>query len=80
MPIIYYGKMGILGASAAMNVATMAAPQSTDTAANKLSNTDQKKRLELLTYVKAHLDLIAVTMLVSYLGYSLYQMHKKGIK
>jgi hypothetical protein len=70
--------MGLLGASAAMNVATMAAPQSTDTTANKLSDSEQQKRLELLTYVKAHLDLIAVTLLVGYLSYSLYQMHQKG--
>jgi hypothetical protein len=47
------------------------------------SQTDPKKqeRLELLTYVKAHFDLIAVTLLVAYLGYQVYKISKeKGSK
>jgi hypothetical protein len=47
------------------------------------SQTDSKKqeRLELLTYVKAHFDLIAVTLLVAYLGYQVYKISKeKGSK
>jgi hypothetical protein len=43
------------------------------------SQSDPKKqeRLELLTYVKAHFDLIAVTLLVAYLGYQVYKMSKE---
>jgi len=47
------------------------------------SQSDPKKqeRLELLTYVKAHFDLIAVTLLVAYLGYQVYKISKeKGSK
>jgi hypothetical protein len=61
------------------NAMTMGSPQSLDTSANgnKLSDPDKQKRLELLTYVKAHFDLIAVTLLVGYLGYALYNETKK---
>lgn len=58
------------------NMASMASPSPIDTSAKTISNDDKQKRLELLTYVKAHFDLIAVTLLVAYLGYSLYQMQK----
>jgi hypothetical protein len=62
------------------NAMTMGAPQTLDTTANngnKLSDPDKQARLELLTYVKAHFDLIAVTLLVGYLGYALYNETKK---
>ena len=58
------------------NMASMASPSPIDTSAKTISNDDKQKRLELLTYVKAHFDLVAVTLLVAYLGYSLYQMQK----
>ncbi len=58
------------------NMASMASPSPIDTSAKSLSDQEKQKRLELLTYVKAHFDLIAVTLLVAYLGYSLYQMKK----
>lgn len=43
------------------------------------SQTDPEKqeRLELLTYVKAHFDLIAVTLLVAYLGYQVFKISKE---
>lgn len=56
------------------NMASMASPSPIDTSAKSLSDQKKQERLELLTYVKAHFDLIAVTLLVAYLGYSLYQM------
>jgi len=61
------------------NAMTMGSPQSLDTSSNgnKLSDPDKQQRLELLTYVKAHFDLIAVTLLVGYLGYALYNETKK---
>jgi hypothetical protein len=58
------------------NMASMASPSPTDTSAKSFSDKEKQERLELLTYVKAHFDLIAVTLLVAYLGYSLYQMNK----
>jgi hypothetical protein len=58
------------------NMASMASPSPTDTSSKTLSDEKKQERLELLTYVKAHFDLIAVTLLVTYLGYSLYQMQK----
>lgn len=60
------------------NMASMASPSPTDTSAKSISDQEKKERLELLTYVKAHFDLIAVTLLVAYLGYSLYQMNKSS--
>lgn len=41
------------------------------------SDPKKQERLELLTYVKAHFDLIAVTLLVAYLGYQVYKMSKE---
>lgn len=60
------------------NMASMASPSPIDTSAKSISDQEKKERLELLTYVKAHFDLIAVTLLVAYLGYSLYQMNKSS--
>ena len=54
------------------NMVTMGAPSSTDTSTKTLSDPDKQARLELLTYLKAHFDLIAVTLLVGYLGFALY--------
>jgi len=59
--------------SQASNLVTMAAPSSTDASVD-VQDKDRKERLELLTYTKAHLDLIAVTLLVAYLSYTLYKM------
>jgi hypothetical protein len=41
------------------------------------SDPEKQERLELLTYVKAHFDLIAVTLLVAYLGYQVYKISKE---
>lgn len=43
-----------------------------------VSDAQKKERLELLTYVKAHFDLIAVTLLVGYLGFALYNEMQKN--
>lgn len=59
------------------NMMTMGAPSPTDTSTN-VQDQDKKQRLELLTYVKAHFDLIAVTLLVGYLAFALYNETKKG--
>jgi hypothetical protein len=41
-----------------------------------MSDESKQNRLELITYVKAHFDLIAVTLLIAYLGYSIYKLNK----
>ena len=66
-----------LATSQFANMATMASPSPLDTTAKTMTQQKQQERLELLTYVKAHFDLVAVTLLVGYLGFSLYQMSKK---
>ena len=58
------------------NMMTMGAPNPTNTAI-EVQDQDKKERLELLTYVKAHFDLIAVTLLVGYLAFQLYRETKK---
>jgi hypothetical protein len=58
------------------NMMTMGAPNSTNTSTN-VQDQEKKERLELLTYVKAHFDLIAVTLLVGYLAFALYNETKK---
>jgi hypothetical protein len=58
------------------NMMTMGAPNSTNTSTN-VQDEEKKERLELLTYVKAHFDLIAVTLLVGYLAFALYNETKK---
>jgi len=60
-----------------INAVTMASTDSVNTSAT-MSNTDKQKRLELITYVKSHLDLIAVTLLVGYLGFALYNEMQKN--
>jgi len=42
--------------------------------------TDEKKqeRKELISYVKLHLDLIAVILVITYTGYLLYKANKGG--
>jgi hypothetical protein len=77
MPIKFYGKMITpISSMQFSNMASMASPSPLDTSAKSIADEDKQKRLELLTYVKAHFDLVAVTLLVAYLGYSLYQMKK----
>jgi len=42
----------------------------------QMKDENKQERMELLTYVKAHFDLIAVTLLIAYLGYSIYRLNK----
>ncbi len=72
MPIKFYGNM-----VTPMDLANATSSSISDTSIKSVSDQDKQKRLESLTYVKAHFDLLAVTLLVSYLAYSLYQMNKK---
>ncbi len=60
-----------------VNAVATSIPTSGDTSVPILED-EKKKRLELITYVKAHFDLISVTLLVAYLGISLYNEMKKN--
>jgi hypothetical protein len=53
-------------------------PTTTTTNNTTLKSEDKQQRLELINYVKAHFDLIAVTLLIAYLGYSIYKLNKGG--
>jgi hypothetical protein len=59
--------------SQSANLVTMADQSSTDSQMS-VQDKEKKERLELIAYVKAHLDLISVTLLVAYLSYTLYKM------
>jgi hypothetical protein len=59
--------------SQSANLVTMADQSSTDSPMS-VEDKQKKERLELIAYVKAHLDLISVTLLVAYLSYTLYKM------
>lgn len=43
---------------------------------SQMKDEEKQERMELLTYVKAHFDLIAVTLLIGYLAYSIYRLNK----
>ena len=73
MPTKYFGNMN---PSQLGNFASMASPSPTNTQSNGLSDPKKQDRMELLTYVKAHLDLVAVTLLVAYLSYSIVQLRR----
>jgi hypothetical protein len=66
--------------SVAANVVNAATLTPTNGTNGNTKMTDEKKqeRMELITYAKAHFDLIAVTLLIAYLGYSLYKLNKSG--
>jgi hypothetical protein len=51
---------------------------SSNNGTGNLSDPEKQQRLELLTYAKAHFDLIAVTLLVGYLGFALYNEFNKN--
>ena len=59
--------------SQATNLVNMADQLSPDSSMS-VQDKEKKERLELIAYVKAHLDLISVTLLVAYLSYTLYKL------
>jgi len=61
--------------SNAVSTASLAPTNGTNGNTN-MSDKNKQERMELLTYTKAHFDLIAVTLLIAYLGYSIYKMKK----
>lgn len=59
------------------NAIGMANNQPPQTINAKMNGEQKQKRMELLTLIKAHADLIAVTLLITYLGYSIYILNKQ---
>jgi hypothetical protein len=45
--------------------------------ASQSMSPDKKKRIETLSYLKAHLDIIAVGLTIAFLAYSILQIKKK---
>jgi len=60
-----------------VNTATL---RQTNRVNSNVKMTDEKKqeRKELISYVKLHLDLIAVILVITYTGYLLYKANKGG--
>jgi len=58
-----------------VNTASLAPTNGTNGNSN-MSDKNKQERMELLSYTKAHFDLIAVTLLITYLGYAIYSMRK----
>jgi hypothetical protein len=56
---------------------SMANNQPPPTIEKQMNGENKQERMELLTYIKAHADLIAVTLLITYLGYSIYLLNKQ---
>ena len=57
-----------------------AALRQTNKVNGNIKMTDEKKqeRKELISYVKLHLDLIAVILVITYTGYLLYKAKKES--
>lgn len=68
--------MGFYTASANMVNTASLAPSNGVNGNTTTMDENKQERMELLTYVKAHFDVIAVTLLIAYLGYSIYRLSK----
>ena len=68
--------MGFYSASANLVNTASLAPTNGVNGNTKMSDEKKQERMELITYAKAHFDLIAVTLLIAYLGYSIYKLNK----
>lgn len=68
--------MGFYSASANVVNAASLAPANEAKGNLKMEDTKKQERMELLGYIKAHFDLIAVTLLITYLGYSIYRLNQ----
>ena len=70
--------MGFYSASANLVNTASLAPTNGVNGNTTMSDEKKQERMELITYAKAHFDLIAVTLLIAYLGYSIYKLNKRG--
>jgi hypothetical protein len=66
-----------MSAITASNISNMTNTDNSQNATSQVTNPEKKQRMEALTYLKAHLDIIAVGLTIAFLGYSIIQLKKK---
>ena len=59
------------------NISNMTSTDTAQNASSQVTSPEKKKRMETLTYLKAHLDIIAVGLTIAFLAYSIVQLKKK---
>jgi len=59
------------------SISNMANTDTSQNATSQIVNPEKKKRIEDLTYLKAHLDLLAVGLTIAFLAYTIIQIKKK---
>lgn len=66
-----------MSAITASNISNMMNNDTSQNAKSQVTNSEKKKRIEALSYLKAHLDIIAVGLTITFLAYSIIQLKKK---
>jgi|LakMenE01Jun11ns_1017448.scaffolds.fasta_scaffold7385998_1 hypothetical protein len=66
-----------MSAITASNISNMTSTDTAQNASSQVTSPEKKKRMETLTYLKAHLDIIAVGLTIAFLAYSIVQLKKK---
>jgi hypothetical protein len=66
-----------MSAITASNISNMTSTDTAQNASSQVTSPEKKKRMETLTYLKAHLDIIAVGLTIAFLAYSIMQLKKK---
>lgn len=66
-----------MSAITASNISNMTNSSNSQNATSEVTNPQKKKRMEALSYLKAHLDIIAVGLTITFLAYSIIQLKKK---
>ena len=66
-----------MSAITASNISNMTNTDNAQNAASQVTSPEKKQRMETLTYLKAHLDIIAVGLTIAFLAYSIIQLKKK---
>jgi hypothetical protein len=61
----------------ASNILNMTNTDNEQNAASQSMSLEKKKRIESLTYLMAHLNIIAVGLTITFLAYSILQIKKK---
>jgi len=66
-----------MSAITASNISNMTNSGNSQNATSQVTNPEKKQRMETLSYLKAHLDIIAVGLTIAFLAYSIVQLKKK---
>jgi hypothetical protein len=59
------------------SISNMTNSDNSQNATQQVTNPEKKKRIEALSYLKSHLDIIAVSLTIAFLAYSIVQLKKK---